>query len=29
MPMLKGAAVERLYAKGRQWLAGGSVTDWH
>jgi hypothetical protein len=29
MPMLKGPAVERLYARGAQWLAGGSVADWH
>ena len=24
MPGLKGAEVERLYARGRNWLAGGS-----
>jgi hypothetical protein len=26
MPQLKGEAVERLYAMGRNWLAGGPVT---
>ena len=25
MPGLKGAAVEALYARGRQWLAGGTT----
>jgi hypothetical protein len=27
MPMLKGPAVERLYARGAQWLAGGPLGD--
>lgn len=27
MPMLKGAAVERLYARGAVWLAGNSLED--
>ena len=27
MPMLKGPAVERLYARGAAWLTGGPLTD--
>jgi hypothetical protein len=29
MPMLKGAAVERLYARGARWLAGGPLAEAH
>jgi hypothetical protein len=29
MPMLKGPAVERLYARGAVWLAGTTMQPWH